>query len=184
MADAARRALLVQVGMAAALLTAPSLATPRDEWADFVRDHPVMAWNGDRATAEVICAGHPLPLLVRDGQVRAVGEFSPMLGAYDAREWTRRSVELEPGDVLVLYTDGVFDTVGDDGRFGEERLQATLAGVEHAPDAVSRIDAALSAFEVGAQADDTAVLAVERVAVGAPAVSATAGSEQTGEELR
>jgi PAS domain S-box-containing protein len=140
--------------------------------------------DGDRATAEVICAGHPLPLLVRDGQVRAVGEFSPMLGAYDAGEWTRRSVELEPGDVLVLYTDGVFDTVGDDGRFGEERLQATLAGVEHAPDAVSRIDAALSAFEVGAQADDTAVLAVERVAVGAPAVSAPAGSEQAGEERR
>jgi len=38
--------------MAAALLTAASLATPRDEWA-FVRDHPVMAWNGDPATADV-----------------------------------------------------------------------------------------------------------------------------------
>ncbi len=134
------------------------------------------------ATAEMICAGHPLPLLVRDGRVRAVGDFSPMLGAYDADEWSRFSVDIAPGDVLVLYTDGVFDTVGGEGRFGEERLQATLAGVAHAGGAVSRIDAALSSFEVGAQADDTAVLAVERVAVGAPAVSAPAGHERTGYE--
>ena len=144
----------------------------------------VLREDGARATAEIVCAGHPLPLLVRDGRVRAIGEFSPMLGAFDVREWRRRSVELESGDVLVLYTDGVFDTVGDDGRFGEERLQAALAGVAHAPDAVSRIDAALSAFEVGEQADDTAVLAVERLAVGAAAMSAPSSRAQTDDEGR
>ncbi|MDX6678658.1 MAG: hypothetical protein QOE31_2710 [Solirubrobacteraceae bacterium] len=137
--------------------------------------------DGERATAEIVCAGHPLPLLVRDGAVTPVGEFSPMLGAFDVRDWTRRSVDLEPGDVLVLYTDGVFDTVGHDGRFGEERLRATLAGVEHAHDAVQRIDAALSAFEVGAQADDTAVLAVERSAVDAPAISVNGGGADSEE---
>jgi serine phosphatase RsbU (regulator of sigma subunit)/PAS domain-containing protein len=141
----------------------------------------VLREDGARASAELICAGHPLPLLVRDGHVQPVGEFSPMLGAFDVRGWSRTNVELEPGDVLVLYTDGVFDTVGGDGRFGEQRLQAALAGVEHAPDAVARIDAALSAFEVGEQADDTAVLAVERLAVGAAAVSAPPNREQTGE---
>jgi serine phosphatase RsbU (regulator of sigma subunit) len=126
-----------------------------------------------RASAEVVCAGHPLALLVRDGDVRTVGDFSPMLGAYDVQEWNRGTVKLAPGDVLVLYTDGVFDAVGEDGRFGEERLQHTVAGASNAHDAVARIDAALSAFEVGAQADDTAVLAVERVAVQAPPVSAS-----------
>jgi PAS domain S-box-containing protein len=140
----------------------------------------VLREDGERATAEIVCAGHPLPLLVRDGRVQPVGEFSPMLGAFDAREWQRHSIELEPGDVLVLYTDGVFDTVGADGRFGEQRLQAALAGVAHAPEAVSRIDAELSAFEVGEQADDTAVLAVERLAVGA-AVTAPNRLAQTDE---
>jgi PAS domain S-box-containing protein len=115
-----------------------------------------------RATAEIICAGHPLPLLAGGGQVRPVGDFSPMLGAYPVEHWTRRTVEIAAGDVLVLYTDGVFDAVGTDGRFGEDRLQRTVAGVSGAADAVARIDAALSAFAVGAQTDDTAVLAVER----------------------
>jgi len=144
----------------------------------------VLLCDGDAgtATAKVVCAGHPLPLLVRAGQVQPIGEFSPMLGAYPVEQWGCTKVDLEPGDVIALFTDGVFDTVGDDGRFGEQRLQATLAGVAHAPDAVTRIDAALSRFEVGAQADDTAVLAVERVAI-ASAVSAPAGHEQAGEEL-
>lgn len=129
----------------------------------------VLLCDGDagRATAQVICAGHPLPLLVRGGEVRPVGAFSPMLGAYAIDTWTRASVELEPGDVLVLFTDGVFDAVGAVERFGEERLARTLHGTTDAQDAVARIDAALSAFAVGEQADDTAVLAVQRVAVAA-----------------
>ena len=127
--------------------------------------------DGDDATAQVICAGHPLPLLIRNGRVRPVGDFSPMLGAYDVADWARTAVDLVPGDVLVLFTDGVFDTVGERERFGEERLAATLAGVRSAPEAVDRISAALSAFEVGVQADDTAVLAVERVGVASVAAA-------------
>jgi len=134
-----------------------------------------------RATAEMVCAGHPLPLLARDEQARPVGSFSPMLGAYEVDDWSRTVVELEPGDVLVLYTDGVFDAVGEDGRFGEERLQRTVAGVVDARDAVAQINTALSAFEVGAQADDTAVLAVERVAVAAPTVAVHRELERGGE---
>ncbi len=65
------------------------------------------------------------------------------------------------GDVLVLYTDGVTDTRGADGRFGDARLLATLRGVQDAPGAVAAIDRALNAFQVGAQADDTAVLALD-----------------------
>jgi PAS domain S-box-containing protein len=130
--------------------------------------------------AEVVCAGHPLPLLVRDGAVRAVGSFAPMLGAYAIDQWTRTTVELEPGDILVLYTDGVFDAVGDGERFGEERLARTLEGVADAQDAVASIDAALSAFEVGEQADDTAVLAVERIAVRTPSGGGKPLSEREG----
>jgi serine phosphatase RsbU (regulator of sigma subunit) len=122
----------------------------------------------------MVCAGHPLPLLTSDGHVRPVGAFSPMLGAHAVDDWSRRTVELDPGDVLVLYTDGVFDAVGANGRFGEDRLQRTVAGVRDAADAVARIDAALSDFEVGAQADDTAVLAVEREAIAARSASVPA----------
>ncbi len=136
-----------------------------------------------QADAEIVCAGHPLPLLTSDGEVRPVGAFSPMLGAHAVDDWSRRTVELDPGDVLVLYTDGVFDAVGKTERFGEDRLQRTVAGVRDAADAVARIDAALSDFEIGAQADDTAVLAVERVAVAARS-AAVPGNARDGERRR
>jgi PAS domain S-box-containing protein len=140
--------------------------------------------DGDDASAEMICAGHPLPLLLRRGTAEPVGAFSPMLGAYDVDHWQRHKVGLEAGDVLVLYTDGVFDAVGADGRFGEERLRRTVTGVAHAQEAVTHIDAALSAFEVGAQADDTAVLAIERVALPAPAPSGQTTSGRDGADAR
>jgi serine phosphatase RsbU (regulator of sigma subunit) len=111
----------------------------------------------------VVCGGHPLPYLVRPGGApEQVGAFGPFLGAFDDATWRSVSVDLEPGDQLVLYTDGVIDTVGEKERFGEERLAEALAGVSAPDDAVARIDQALSGFEHGAQRDDTAVLAIGR----------------------
>lgn len=112
-------------------------------------------------TTDVWCAGHPLPLLIRDGEARAVGHFGPMLGAWSDAAWTPESLTLQPGDVLVLYTDGVTDTEGAEERFGDDRLLAALRGVTDAVGAVAAIDRALSAFQHGAQADDTAVLALD-----------------------
>jgi serine phosphatase RsbU (regulator of sigma subunit) len=62
--------------------------------------------------------------------------------------------------VVVLYTDGVIDADGEDERFGDERLTTALTGTADANDAIGRIRTALEAFEAGAQADDTAVLAI------------------------
>lgn len=120
---------------------------------------------GGKGVAEVVCAGHPPPLRVRDGQVEAVGRAGPMLGAWEEKAWAPVAVALDPGDVLVLYTDGVVDTQGESERFGEERLRTAIADVGDAVDAVARIGAELTRFEVGEQSDDTAVLAVSRVPV-------------------
>ncbi|MEA2226503.1 MAG: hypothetical protein QOF04_133, partial [Solirubrobacteraceae bacterium] len=51
-----------------------------------------------------------------------------------------------------------------DDRFGGARLEAALAGVTTADEAVARVRTALEGFERGAHADDTAVVAVQRVA--------------------
>jgi PAS domain S-box-containing protein len=112
-------------------------------------------------TAHVLCAGHPQPLLIRDGSPRAVGHFGPMLGAWPDSTWREDTIELQDGDVLVLYTDGVTDTRGEPGRFGDARLFETLRGATSAADAVSAIDRALTNFQFGAQADDTAILALD-----------------------
>jgi PAS domain S-box-containing protein len=118
--------------------------------------------DGD-ATASLVLAGHPPAFHVHDGIARPVGVFAPFLGAYESGEWRMVTVRLEPADQLVLYTDGVIDTVGEEDRFGEDRLAATLRGAPDAADAVARIKEALTHFARGPQVDDVAVIAVERV---------------------
>jgi sigma-B regulation protein RsbU (phosphoserine phosphatase) len=112
-------------------------------------------------TTEILCAGHPQPLLIRAGEPHPVGHFGPMVGAWADAVWRPEQVALAPGDVLVLYTDGVTDAKGAGGRFGEQRLLEALRGVADAAGAVAAIDRALSAFQTGSQADDTAVLAAD-----------------------
>lgn len=115
------------------------------------------------ALAEVVCAGHPLPVRVRDGQSVEVGEWGTMVGAFKDARFSSVAVALEPGDLLVLYTDGVLDAVGDGDRFGDRRLQATVAPAGDAEDAVRRVDRALTAFAAeDGQGDDIAVLALGR----------------------
>jgi PAS domain S-box-containing protein len=108
---------------------------------------------------EVVCAGHPSPLLVgSDGVVEAVGRPGTLLGAFPEGRWTVSEVSLTPGSSLVLYTDGVTDTRGPEGRFGAERLESLLKSLGPLePDAIAGgIDHALQEF--GEQRDDVAVL--------------------------
>jgi hypothetical protein len=76
-----------------------------------------------RAPLTLANCGHPQPLLLRDGAIRPLGRAGPMAGAFDDGEWRTAEVVLRAGDVLLLYTDGVLDTVGEHERFGLERLQ-------------------------------------------------------------
>ena len=108
-----------------------------------------------------LSAGHPLPLLIREGAVRELGAPGPIAGVFEDAEWPMTDTPLQRGDTIVLYTDGVLDTVGDDGRFGDERLLALLDGAPADPTAVvARIDAALAAFQAGPQRDDTAIVVI------------------------
>jgi serine phosphatase RsbU (regulator of sigma subunit)/PAS domain-containing protein len=114
-----------------------------------------------RATATVLCAGHPPALLVRDGSAQPVGRPGPVVGAWEDSTWPTETIELSAGDLVVLYTDGVTDATRDEERFGAERLAACLAGVGEPAEAVEAIRSAVVAFEEGAQADDTALLAAQ-----------------------
>jgi serine phosphatase RsbU (regulator of sigma subunit) len=116
-----------------------------------------------RIRLELACGGHPLPLVVHaDGAVQPVGRLGTLLGTdiqpqlYDAR------VELAPGDVLLLYTDGVTE-VRRRAReiFGVAELTALLADCGGLPpDAVvKRVEAAVLAASEGRLRDDVAILA-------------------------
>ena len=109
--------------------------------------------------AEVLLAGHPPPLLVRDGVATAIGESGPMLGAVEVAEWPSSTVELAANDVIVLYTDGVLDSVLAGGeRFGETRLRqlVELAGAD-VETLASSLTAELAVLRLR---DDVAMLAI------------------------
>jgi GAF domain-containing protein len=128
----------------------------------------VVLEDGDSgpARARVVCAGHPAPLLVRDGQVRPVGKAGRMLGLPEALDGrAHEDVELQSGDALVLYTDGITEAVAGDERFGDDRLCAALQQAGPGADAQQLVDAvleALVAFAGDALQDDAVLLAVQR----------------------
>jgi serine phosphatase RsbU (regulator of sigma subunit) len=123
----------------------------------------VVLLHRENGYASLVSAGHPLPLLIRGAAVQPVGRTGPLLGAFEHGDWQPVSLDVTPGDVLVLYTDGVLDARGTNGRFGEERLQDTLAGVSSAGEAVGRIRSALAAFAGNEPDDDIAVLALRKL---------------------
>src|SRR5262245_16490970 len=72
-----------------------------------------------------INAGHNLPVLVRaNGETETLTTKSVLLGAFDFVEYKPRQTRLVPGDVVVMYTDGVTEAVNADNQmFGDERLE-------------------------------------------------------------
>ncbi|KAA6459709.1 hypothetical protein DYQ86_16465 [Acidobacteria bacterium AB60] len=72
-------------------------------------------------------AGHPAMLLLRRGQVLEVAENGLLLAAVEDVAYSQRTVALEPGDRLLLYTDGLVESRNQAGElFGEQSLQEAL----------------------------------------------------------
>ncbi len=113
----------------------------------------------------VVSAGHPLPLLRRGVSAWPVGRPSPMLGFVDDLELVSTPVVLDPGDQLILYTDGVLDAIGAGGRFGESRLLETVRSLGDGVAAAHRILDAIDRFRDAQQADDIAILSLARAPV-------------------
>ncbi len=108
-------------------------------------------------------AGHPHPMLIRDGAAQPVGRPGPLLGVAGGSDWEGATVVLDHGDQLVLYTDGVIEARRRGGeRFGSERLRQGLAGAASPDLVVERVRAALADFGARAREDDAAVIAVRR----------------------
>ncbi len=122
----------------------------------------VLIGRDDHAT--VFSVGHPLPLLRRGGRVREIGRSSPMLGFIDDVEVIDTSLEIQPEDQLILYTDGVLDAIGSDERFGERRLLDTVERLDDRQriDPAGEILTAIDAFLSHEQTDDIAIMSLTR----------------------
>lgn len=109
-------------------------------------------------------AGH-LPGVVRraDGRTELLeGANGPLLGAIDA-DYTEAHATLEPGDALILYTDGLVERRNENIDVGIDRLRQAVAGADDASDAHGLCAVALRECLAGVGlADDTCVLALVR----------------------
>jgi serine phosphatase RsbU (regulator of sigma subunit) len=110
------------------------------------------------------CGGHPLPLVLhRSGAVEPVGRLGTLLGTDIEPVLADVAVDLVPGELVVLYTDGVTEVrAGQQEVFGDRDLVELLrrcAGMH--PDGVAqRIEDAVLAAAGGRPRDDIAVLVI------------------------
>ena len=113
---------------------------------------------------ELACGGHPLPLIVhRDGTVEEVGRLGTLLGSDADPLLADVVVELERGDVLVFYTDGVTEVRRQRREvFGTEQLIELLqqCGGLRPDEVAERVEKAVMHASMGRLRDDMAVLAL------------------------
>ncbi len=113
-------------------------------------------------------AGHNPPIVVRaDGAVEMLEGGGPVLGVVPIAMYREMQTQLGPGDMLVIYSDGVTEATNSNyDEFGEERLIEVLKGRrgESASAIVDAVTKALAEFTAGApQADDITLMVGKRV---------------------
>ncbi|GAA2609948.1 SpoIIE family protein phosphatase [Streptomyces violaceus] len=115
------------------------------------------------AELKVVCAGHPLPLRLRqDGSVEPAAEPQPLLGVIEDLELYEQTVTLDPGDVLLCVTDGVTERREGARMLGDDGLADVLTSCTGltAGAVAARIMRAVERFASDAPSDDMAILAM------------------------
>ena len=119
-----------------------------------------MRFDPATGKGEYVRAGHP-PALIRrpDGSVELLeGKGTPPLGILDDTTCVQHPVELPPGSLLLLYTDGLIERRDAVLDVGLDRLKQALA--EGPTDPQECLDSLAASFGAEAIADDVAMLAV------------------------
>jgi sigma-B regulation protein RsbU (phosphoserine phosphatase) len=111
--------------------------------------------------------GHNAPLLFRaNGSLERLASTSTVIGLFPDWECVTRHISLAPGDLLVIYTDGVTEASDASGNeFGEARLiQTVQAHLQESPEQLlTYIQESVQKFSAGEQFDDlTLVIAKAR----------------------
>jgi serine phosphatase RsbU (regulator of sigma subunit) len=125
----------------------------------------------DPLTGELVYAnaGHNPPYLFSPRNGNSVKGLSPTgmpIGVQEEAVWTRASLRIEPGDVLVIYTDGIPDALNNAGQFFKEKQLVEVARLhlgKPAQDMQTAIVGAVQEFVGSAQQfDDITLLVLKR----------------------
>jgi sigma-B regulation protein RsbU (phosphoserine phosphatase) len=128
--------------------------------------------DADTHTLRFANGGHNYPLLYRaaTGEVVQLQALGIVLGIIPNPRFAEAEVQLQPGDVLCLYTDGITEAMNMRRQlFDEERLIEVLRHTHHLPpeQIVHRILDAVNSFSAGVpQNDDITMVVIKRDAAG------------------
>ncbi len=113
-------------------------------------------------TLQYVNAGHNPPMVVRqDGSVIWLRAGGLPVGMFPHASYEQNAVELDPGDLVVAYTDGVTEAISPAGEeWGVDGLlrAATVRATQSAEGIVSAIFASMDEFSRGRQTDDATVV--------------------------
>ncbi len=118
-------------------------------------------FDAARRTFTYSNAGHPVPLLIRDGQVQMLESHGLLLGVVPEAQYQSGSVQLVPGDLLVLYSDGITEALSSSQElFKWEGIYATARELRHEPAAkvLEAIWNRVEEHQGGAGGDDRTLL--------------------------
>ncbi len=124
-------------------------------------------WDPQESRVTLANAGHNPPLCVRaDGTVEALKSSNMVLGVVPGVSVDNHTIHLEPGEALILYTDGITDAINEEEEeFGQDRLEAVAYAGRYssASEIVDEIQDAVAGFVGQApQFDDLTLVVIKR----------------------
>ncbi|MBW0089055.1 SpoIIE family protein phosphatase [Pseudonocardia sp. KRD-184] len=124
--------------------------------------HAQLVTDVGGASVRLTSGGHEPPLVLRAGGVEVLDAPGTLLGVYPEIDLVEVDVRLAPGEVLVLYTDGVTEAHGVDGLYGPDRLAAVVAECagRSAESVAEAVLSDVAAFRHGPPRDDVVLLVV------------------------
>lgn len=125
----------------------------------------VGVFDSEAETLRFASAGHPAGWFWHDGEVVGLESTGPLLTLDPKGRYTSLEVETAPGDVLLLYTDGLSEARSGDSFYGEERIASFLRkdpGKDMQSLAEELLENAID-FASKPLDDDVAILAIRRV---------------------
>ena len=124
----------------------------------------VVVFDTEAATVRYASAGHPPVWLWHERDVRPLRSTGPLLMLDPRGTFHSKELRLDPGDMMLLYTDGLSESRAGDQLFGEERIANVLRrDPGAAPQALAKslLEAAQD-FAREPITDDIAILAIRR----------------------